>query len=113
MRKKHKNCSSPHDQEAMKSRQQWRESFYQDHIDLTHLPQRIVIKARQIIAALQEGVSLHQLRGKRFPFDRTLVRIPITYRYRMLCRCGKSGIIPIKVMSHEDYNAVARHRVSI
>lgn len=97
----------------MATRHEWRESFYPDRIDLSRLPRRIVIKARQIILALQEGASLHQLRGKRFPFDRTLIRIPVTYRYRLLCRDGEFGIVPLRVMSHEDYNAVARHRISV
>ncbi|MDX2240082.1 MAG: hypothetical protein NW224_05295 [Leptolyngbyaceae cyanobacterium bins.302] len=68
------------------AKQQWKQTFAADPIDLTHLPKPIVIKTRQILAALEQGVSPAQLQGKRFSFDRTLLRIPVTYRYRLLCR---------------------------
>lgn len=86
------------------------ESYREDCVDITRLPPKVVAKARQVIEALHSGASLHQLRGKRFVFDRTLIGIPVTYRYRLLCRHLKAGIVPLKVMSHETYNAVVRNR---
>jgi hypothetical protein len=52
-------------------------------------------------------------RGKRFRFDRTLVTIPVTYDYRMLCREKEGKMVPIKVLSHEAYNAIARNKVTV
>ena len=48
------------------------------------------------------------MQGRRFNFDRTLLRIPVSYRYRLLCRWQSGQIIPLQVLSHESYNAVAR-----
>lgn len=96
--------------ERQRTRQQWQESFLQDCVDLTHLPKAIVLKARQVLSALQGGISLSQLRGKRFSFDRRLIRIPVTYRYRLVCRQHDEGIVPLKVVSHETYNSIAHNR---
>ncbi|WP_245939851.1 hypothetical protein [Stenomitos frigidus] len=92
------------------TKQQWQQSFAADPIDLTHLPKPIIIKTRKILAALDQGVPPAQLQGKRFSFDRTLLRFPVTYRYRLLCRWYVDRIIPLQVLSHEDYNAVARNK---
>jgi|GEM_PF-363797 len=92
------------------TKQQWRQNFAADPIDLTHLPKPIVIKTRQILTALAQGVPPAQLQGKRFSFDRTLLRFPVTYRYRLLCRWYTDRIIPLQVLSHEAYNAVARNK---
>jgi hypothetical protein len=92
------------------TKQQWQQSFAADPIDLTHLPKPIVIKTRQMLAALDQGVPPAQLQGKRFSFDRTLLRFPVTYRYRLLCRWYTDRIIPLQVLSHEAYNAVARNK---
>ncbi|MDX2214578.1 MAG: hypothetical protein SFY66_14910 [Oculatellaceae cyanobacterium bins.114] len=61
------------------------------------------------MADLQNGVSLYQLRGRRMSFDRNLIRIPVTYRYRLLCYQQMTQITPLKVMSHETYNSIARN----
>jgi hypothetical protein len=50
------------------------------------------------------------LQGKRLSFDRTLLRIPVTYRYRLLCRWYSNQVIPLQVLSHEAYNAIARNK---
>jgi hypothetical protein len=91
-------------------KQQWQESFVHDPIDLTHLPKPIVLKTRKILESLNQGVAPGQLQGKRFNFDRTLLRIPITYRYRLLCRWYCDRIIPVQVLTHEAYNAVVRNK---
>lgn len=91
----------------------WQQQFDQDPVDLTHLPRAIVIKARRVLADLAAGISLQQLRGKRFSFDRTLIRIPVTYRYRLLCRQDHTKIRPLRVLSHEPYNPIARHKIRL
>lgn len=95
------------------ARQAWQQQFVQDPIDLTHLPRAIVLKARRVLTALAAGVSLHQLQGKRFSFDRNLIRIPVSHRYRLLCRQDPTEIRPLKVLSHEAYNPIARHKVRL
>ena len=92
------------------AKRQWRASFQQDPIPLAHLPKPIVLKTRQILRALEQGTSPGALRGKRFQFDRTLVRIPVTYRYRLLCRWQQDKVLPLMVLSHEAYNAIAHHK---
>ncbi|MGB3492298.1 MAG: hypothetical protein WBA57_06195 [Elainellaceae cyanobacterium] len=90
--------------------QQWQQQFLKDPIPLAHLPKPVAIKTRLILAALEQGTSPTELRGKRFQFDRTLLRIPVGYRYRLLCRWQKDSITPLGVMSHEAYNAIARNK---
>ena len=60
--------------------------------------------------ALEASTPPGELRGRRFSFDRTLLRIPVTYRYRLLRRWSENGIMPLMVLSHKDYNAVVRNR---
>lgn len=92
------------------AKQQWKQPFAADPIDLTHLPRPIVLKTREILVALEQGVPPAQLQGKRFNFDRTLLRIPVGYRYRLLCRWYCDLIVPLQVLTHEAYNAVARNK---
>lgn len=95
-------------QQAAKRR--WQARFLADPIPLHHLPKPIVLKTRTILAALEQGTSPATLHGKRFHFDRTLLRIPVSYRYRLLCRWQSGRIIPLMVLSHEAYNAFARNK---
>lgn len=88
---------------------EWQQSFLADPIDLTQLPKKIVLKAREVLTALNDGQNLAQLHGKRFHFDRNLIRIPVSYRYRLLCCQKDSKIVPLRVLTHEAYNAVARN----
>jgi hypothetical protein len=100
-------------QQELEKKKEWEKSFKSDLIDLTHLPKKIVVKARKIIDELGNGIGFWNLHGKRFSFDRTLVRIPVTYRYRMLCRFNGKHITPIEVMSHERYNHVSSGKKAI
>ncbi len=101
-----------------KAAKQWQQSFAKDAIsssypqgvELRHLPKPIVIKTRQILTALSQGVAPGELKGKRFNFDRSLLRIPVSYRYRLLCRWQADQIVPLQVMTHEAYNAIARNK---
>ncbi|MBW4470423.1 MAG: hypothetical protein KME45_08440 [Stenomitos rutilans HA7619-LM2] len=101
------------DEQKRQHRQQWQQAFAHDSVDLTGLPTHIVLKARKILQELSAGKGYYQFQGKRFRFDRTLISIPVTYSYRLLCREQKDGLLPLKVLSHEQYNAIARNRVAI
>lgn len=91
-------------------RQQWQRSFALDVIELMHLPKSIVLKARDILSKLSQGVEYWRLRGRRLRSNREVVRIPVSYRYRLLCRTEDDTVRPWKVLSHEDYNSLVRHK---
>ncbi|MBD2090632.1 hypothetical protein H6F67_12285 [Microcoleus sp. FACHB-1515] len=101
---------SPSQTKATAEKQAWKLSFATDSIDLRRLPRLIVLKARGILAALDEGGGYWQLRGRRLRGDRTIVRIPVSYRYRLLCRMEGDRLLPLKVLSHEDYNPLVRRK---
>ena len=85
-------------------RQQWQASFLNDLIDLRHLPKSVVKKSRTVLEALSRGESYWQLSGKRLHHGRNIIRIPVTRRYRLLCRDDGAAITPMEVVSHETYN---------
>ncbi|NMF86654.1 hypothetical protein [Nodosilinea sp. P-1105] len=89
-------------------REQWQALFAEDAIELSHLPKAIVKKARAVLSALQQGTHYWQLSGKRLEMMRDVIRIPVTRRYRLLCRDDGDQVVPIKVISHEDYNPLTR-----
>lgn len=89
--------------------QQWQATFQADPIDLTHLPKHIVLKARHNIRFLAAGGSYRQLGGKRLRGNRSLLSVPVTRNYRLLCRITSHQITPHQVLSHEAYNAIARN----
>ena len=91
-------------------RQAWKASFAADRIDLRRLPTAIVLKARGLMTALGEGVGYWQLKGKRLRGDRTVVSLPVSYRYRLLCRLEGDRLLPLKVLSHEAYNPLVRRQ---
>lgn len=88
------------------NRQQWQALFAEDGIDLRHLPKAIVTKARGILSCLEQGTQYWQLSGKRLTAMREVIRIPVTRRYRLLCRDDGDRITPVKVISHEAYNTL-------
>ncbi len=91
-------------EQKQQQRRQWENSFAQDPIDLTDLPNHVVVKARYIIAGLQTQTDYRQFGGKRLRHNRSIVSIPVTRNYRMLCRDYGSFLVPQEVLSHEDYN---------
>jgi hypothetical protein len=82
----------------------WRDSFTFDPIDLKSLPIHVIVKARNIIDALQARQNYREFRGKRLRHDRSVISIPVTRNYRLLC-CDRDGTLePQAVISHSDYN---------
>jgi hypothetical protein len=69
-----------------------------------------VLKARQVLAELQQKLNFVWMEGKSFELDRSLLRFPATYRYQLLCWRDEDGISALVVLSHEAYNAVAENR---
>jgi len=91
-------------QSKQEQRRAWKASFEHDPIDLTALPRRVVLKARDIIARLQQSGDYRQFRGKRLRHDRKVISIPVTRDYRLLCREQDKTLQPEAVVSHQDYN---------
>lgn len=99
-------CALP----RVSTQQLWTETFATDEIDLRHLPKPIVLKTRQILQSLQQGVGYWQLGGKRLKALQKVIRIPVTYRYRLLGRLEQGRVVPLRVLSHEDYNPLVRSK---
>ncbi|PSO77685.1 MAG: hypothetical protein BRC44_12675 [Cyanobacteria bacterium QS_4_48_99] len=85
-------------------KQDWKETFAHDPIDMTALPKNVVIKTRRIINDLEHQKSYHEFRGKRLRHNRWIISIPVTRHYRLICRDCGSFLAPEAVVSHQDYN---------
>ncbi|WOD38387.1 hypothetical protein [Nodosilinea sp. E11] len=96
--------------EQQRQRHEWAVSFSLDVVNLRGLPTHVVQKSRHIIDELEIGRHFGKLGGKRMIFDKSVIRIPVGLRYRMLCREERGRITPLMVLSHEDYNAYASNR---
>ena len=82
-----------------------KDSFANDIVDLSSLPKNVVLKARKIIRNMMENnISYTFFRGKRLRHDRSIISIPVTRHYRLICRDMGDYIEPEAVVSHEDYN---------
>ena len=82
----------------------WRDSFSLDSIDLHNLPTHVILKARNIIDGLQNSRDYREFRGKRLRHNRSVISIPVTRNYRMLCLDRDGLLQPQQVISHGDYN---------
>jgi hypothetical protein len=101
-------CAQVRSQQEQKKqhKQEWEATFSEDPIDLRNLPKNVVVKSRLVIEQLQLQSDYHQFHGKRLRHDRSIVSIPITRHYRLICRdCGQF-LSPEAVISHEEYNVV-------
>jgi len=84
-----------------------------DLIDLQTLPSpQLVDKARHIIQHITRTRDYRPFLGKRMEADRTLLSIPLNYRYRILFRIHPDRITPLSVMTHETYNHAKHHFVT-
>ncbi|MEQ8818755.1 MAG: hypothetical protein RLY93_00800 [Sumerlaeia bacterium] len=90
--------------ERRERREAWQSSLEADAVDLSKLPKPVVLKAREILGQLEGGVLWGSLGGKKLNHDRSVVSIPITRDYRLLCRLDGEGLRPLKALSHEEYN---------
>jgi hypothetical protein len=91
-------------------KQAWLLSFEQDTIDLRDLPAAIVVKARGIMQGLARGEDYRRWRGKRLRFARSVLRIPVGDRYRLICDWIEDSWVPRVVLSHEAYNPMVRSK---
>jgi hypothetical protein len=84
-----------------------------DTMGLYKLPKSIAQKARGILDKIVNGAEYWKLGGKRLSGERSVIRIPIGYRYRMLCRDEGDRVIPLKVVSHEAYNPLVKRGLGL
>lgn len=78
-------------------------------ISLRGFPKAIADKTRKVLTAIDQGTQYWQLAGKRLTDWRQMIRIPVTRRYRLLCRDNGDGIRPVKLLTHEDYNKLVHN----
>ncbi len=74
-------------------------------LNLSAIPnQKVAAKAHDILQQLSHGSGHHQVRGKRMHYDRSVISVPVGYRYRLLLLHQSGCYTAIDVMSHERYN---------
>lgn len=66
-------------------------------------------KIRKIIKDIEKTGDYLKYRGKRLAYDRTLISIPL-YDYRLLYRDENGVLIPIEVVSHNNYDGISRKK---
>jgi hypothetical protein len=99
------SASGDNEDDVKADKEAWRETFEDDPIPLTHLPNRgLVMRARTILAEIDKGAPWHQFNGKRLQHDRNVVSVPLGRRYRILFRTDDGAPKPVEVLSHEAYN---------
>ena len=91
------------------AKQQRRLEQTHNGLSLRGLPKAIAAKTREVLTAVEQGTQYWQLAGKRLTDWRQIIRIPVTRRYRLLCRDDGNGITPLKLLTHEDYNKLVRN----
>lgn len=76
--------------------------FSRGPIDIKRLPKRVAQKAQQVIDKLDDGVSWQDLGGRVMKDYEHVVSVPVGKKHRLLVE--RTGLKPIKVMAHEEYN---------
>lgn len=76
-----------------------------DPVDLSQVPPVVAKEARSVIARLRAGEDHRAFLGKRLVHEeRGTISIPLPGWYRLLCRQTPCGPLPVRILSHEDYN---------
>jgi hypothetical protein len=91
-------------EERRKKKRGWNHAFGRDPIDLRGRPEIVVKGARRLLNELRQGGNWISMGGKKLQGDRSLVRFPLPMQYRLLCELTEDGLVPVSVLSHEEYN---------
>lgn len=75
-----------------------------DAIDLGMLPRAHRERAREVMRRIAAGASHTEFKGKRLQYDRTQISVPLGAHWRLLFREEGKVPVPVKCMSHSDYN---------
>ena len=93
------------EQQKRQEKQAWNTLFAKDAVKLSKLPsKKLVLKARDILEKMEQGLPYQQLNGKQLNHDRAILSIPVNQDYRLLFRRIQQHWQPIKLLSHEEYN---------
>jgi hypothetical protein len=92
------------ERERRRRRIEWQKKFADDPINLRHLPKHVVKKARKKIQLLRSGAGFRRLDAKRMQHSRNWIRIKLGNSWRLMARDVGDRIVPVEVLSHEDYN---------
>lgn len=82
----------------------WRATFERDPIDLRKLPRSGVLRARDVLQRVAAGESCQSVGGSRWTTDRTVISVRIGWSYRLVFRETVRGMVPMRCMTHEEYN---------
>jgi hypothetical protein len=83
-----------------------KQKLAEDRISLVNIPKRLHAKTRKILKdVIDRGLPFAQFGGKRMQYNRNHISIPINRDYRIIIHQQDSTLVPIKALSHEDYNA--------
>ena len=74
------------------------------------LPRHVIRKTTDVLRSLRDEADLARFDAERMRFDRDCISIRLSRDYRLLLRLdGEQGIRPVKVVPHEEYNALIRN----
>jgi len=74
-------------------------------IDMVRIPVPVALKAADIVRKLKSGTTYLAVHGKRLTsWDHNMISIPVGMSYRVMCKEVEGAVIPIEVLSHEQYN---------
>jgi len=74
-------------------------------LDMSGIPEQVAMKAAGIVRSIKSGTSYTEFRGKRLvEWDRNMIAVPVGWSHRLLCRDEGGRVVPVEVMSHEEYN---------
>ena len=72
-------------------------------IRLDHVPLSVADRAVLAMARLKQGDFHSRSRGKRIVSQRDVISIRINRRFRLICKAGPAGAIPVEVLDHKTY----------
>lgn len=75
-------------------------------VDIKSVPLKVAERAKCVMDRISSGEPYMNFHGKRLDEDRTIISIPVTGFYRMVCKDVGGEIVPIYLLSHEAYNRV-------
>jgi hypothetical protein len=78
----------------------------EEGLDIQDVPLPVRSKTERVMLKLASGTNYIELGGKKLWEDRNKqsVSIPLGRKYRMICRLEDGRAVPVKVLTHSQYN---------
>lgn len=88
------------------ARRDWQARVSAAPVSLDGIPRSVAEKILHTIAALNNGKSYVDFKGKRLRTmgQREVISVPIGRRYRLVCLEQDQGLTFLEVLTHEQYN---------